>query len=585
MNFRNVMILLRAGPVFPGCGRPVAGLSCAALVLPALALLALTCPVRAEDRALIMGNRIYDNAAAIAAAGDVAAVGPVLTAAGFRVIAGADLGAAALRALAGELLVDREAGTRLVILMAGHFVRSEAGTWFLGVDADAPDLATVGGAGISLATVLEIASGAPGGAVVLLGTEERRITLGTGLAAGIGPLAVPQGVTVIRGEAAQVAAFAARDLATRGQSLAALVSARPDLIAEGFLSDLVPFLPLAPDAAPVGDMAAAAEASFWEATQSLATPDAYEAYLKRYPGGVYSTQALAEVTRARSEPGRDARLAEEALALSREARREVQRGLTLIGFPTRGIDGIFGAGTRAAVVAWQQKNAVPATSYLTKDQIVRITAQADRRAAELEAEAAARQAEQAAQDRAYWAETGSQDLGGDEASREAGLRAYLKRFPDGLYSEVAAGRLGAIEAARKADADGRDRAAWEQAEAAGVEAGYRAYLREYPEGAFAGQARERIAAMGQTAAEAGALAEAVAAETALGLNDITRTMIESRLDTLGLAPGGIDGVFDADGRRAVRRYQTARDLPATGYLSEQTVVRLLADTLGGLGGN
>ena len=173
----------------------------------------------------------------------------------------------------------------------------------------------------------------------------------------------------------------------------------------------------------------------------------------------------------------------------------------------------------------------------------------------------------------------------DAASREAGLRAYLKRYPDGLYSEVAAGRITAIEAAQREVAEARDRAAWDQAEAAGTDAGYRAYLRAFPDGAFAAAARDRIAALTQTDADAAAQAQAAADEAALGLNDITRTMLESRLDALGLQPGGVDGQFDEETRRAVRRYQTARDLPATGYLNEQTVVRLLADTLRGLGGN
>ena len=539
----------------------------------------------AEDRALVLGNASYDHAAAIVTAADAAGAATALQAAGFTVTTGADLPVADLRAKLAELLVNREDASHLVILLTGHFARSERGTWFLGTDADLPDLATVDGAGIPLATVLEIASGVPGGALVLLGSEERRIALGTGLAAGIGPLDIPQGVTVIRGDAAQIAAFAGRDLLQRGQSLSALVAARPDLIADGFLSDLVPFLPTEIGAAGAATLASTAEASFWEATKSLNTPEAYEAYLKRYPGGLFSTEALAEVTRARSEPGRAARLAEETLAISADQRRELQRALTLIGFNTKGIDGIFGGGTRAAIVAWQQKNALPATSYLTRDQIVRITAQADRRAAELEAEATRRKAEQEGLDRAYWAETGSEDLAGDAASREAGLRAYLKRYPDGLYSEVAADRITAIEAAQRQAAEARDRAAWDQAEAAATDASYRAYLRAFPDGAFAAAARDRIAALTQTDAGAAVLQQAADGEAGLGLNNITRTMLESRLDALGLQPGRVDGQFDDDTRRAVRRYQTARDLPVTGYLSEQTVVRLLADTLSGLGGN
>ena len=537
----------------------------------AATLVLLTSPALAEDRALILGNERYHNAANITAAAEALQSRPALEAAGFRVISGLDLTTDALRAQLDLLLVDREAAERLVILLAGHFVRSERGTWFLGVDADAPGLATVDGQGLPLATVLEIASGAPGGALVLLGSEERRIRLGAGLAPGIGPLDIPQGVSVIRGDAALITSFATLDLVQRGQSLSALVAARPDLIADGFLSDLVPFLPAEPGVvAGSGSTAVAAETAFWEATKGLATLEAYEAYLKRYPGGLFSTEALVKVTQARAEPSRDARLAEEALALTRDQQREVQRALSLLGFNTRGIDGIFGSGTRAAIIAWQQANAVVPDGYLTTALITRITAQADRRAAELEAEAAKRQAQLEALDRAYWAETGAK---GDET----GLRAYVKRYPDGLFSEVASDNLTLIEEARLREAETQDRFAWDLAEATNTEAGYRAYLHSRPTGAFAETARARIAALTQTDAEAAVLAAARAAEAALGLNNGTRNLVERRLNGLGLKPGLVDGQFDEDSRRAIRRYQAARDLPVTGYLSEPTLVRLLAD--------
>ena len=54
---------------------------------------------------------------------------------------------------------------------------------------------------------------------------------------------------------------------------------------------------------------------------------------------------------------------------------------------------------------------------------------------------------------------------------------------------------------------------------------------------------------------------------------------ESRLESLGLRPGQVDGVLDDDSRRAIRRYQSARNLPETGYLSEAVVVQLLADSV------
>ena len=36
-----------------------------------------------------------------------------------------------------------------------------------------------------------------------------------------------------------------------------------------------------------------------------------------------------------------------------------------------------------------------------------------------------------------------------------------------------------------------------------------------------------------------------------------------------------DGTFDADTRRAIRRFQRSRDLPVTGYVTQATMVHLL----------
>ena len=65
----------------------------------------------------------------------------------------------------------------------------------------------------------------------------------------------------------------------------------------------------------------------------------------------------------------------------------------------------------------------------------------------------------------------------------------------------------------------------------------------------------------------------------MGLTDTTRKLVEGRLESLGLKPGPVDGAFDDDTRRAIRRYQEARNLTRTGYLNQQTVVRLLADAV------
>ena len=89
--------------------------------------------------------------------------------------------------------------------------------------------------------------------------------------------------------------------------------------------------------------------------------------------------------------------------------------------------------------------------------------------------------------------------------------------------------------------------------------------------------------MTQEAQGATTQAEAAAAEARLNLNPITTRVVEARLRQLGLDPGAVDGQIDENTRRALRRYQRARDLSVTGYLSEQTLVRLLADSIGTVG--
>lgn len=75
-----------------------------------------------------------------------------------------------------------------------------------------------------------------------------------------------------------------------------------------------------------------------------------------------------------AEPGPDtvtlagAAQVEAELRLSRDQRRAIQAGLTRQGFDTRGVDGIFGRGTRAAIAAWQRANDAQPTGYLTAAQ-------------------------------------------------------------------------------------------------------------------------------------------------------------------------------------------------------------------------
>jgi hypothetical protein len=168
----------------------------------------------------------------------------------------------------------------------------------------------------------------------------------------------------------------------------------------------------------------------------------------------------------------------------------------------------------------------------------------------------------------YWNQTGAN---GDEA----GLRAYLKRFPDGEFAELAQERLSIIEDRKRDRADRIDRQLWDEATQQDTAAAYERYLVESPSGAFRQEAQARIVALQRE----NEFSDAARAEAAMNLTPATRRIIESRLDDLGLKPGRVDGVFDEDTRRAMRRYQGARNLPQSGYMSDQMMVQLMADTV------
>ncbi|MEZ5776737.1 MAG: peptidoglycan-binding protein [Paracoccaceae bacterium] len=542
------------------------------LLLTTALTMGIVSAARAQDVALVVGNENYSNASDISAATDALDAVRALARAGLAVREDGDLDIGGLRTIVAEFYDDLKGARSGAVLLSGHFVHAGGETWFLGTDADAPTLASADAEGLALDTLMRILADLPAGGIMLLGTEDRRISLGRGLERGIGPLDIPQGVTVFRGDAADIAAFADRIVSQRGLSAADLAANGDGLLAEGYLGDLAPFLPLEGlQAAPPAEDQPAIERAIWEAAVAGNTRQGYEAYLKRFPDGTFAVPARKAIADL-SDPAAMARAEEDALRLNRDQRRQIQRDLSILDIDPRGIDGLFGPGSRNAINTWQRRNGNEPTGYITGRQIATLAAQAEKRAAELEAEAAARQVEQDRQDRQYWEQTG-------RAGDEPGLRAYLKRYPDGLFAELAQERLKVFDDERRQQAQAADRATWDEAVRLNTADSYRGYLRAYPQGAFVEEAQQRIAELTADAGQAEEISRAERAEAALGLNPAVSRVLEQRLAALGLKPGPVDGVFDKDTRRAIRRYQRARSLPVTGYLNQQTVARLLVDSL------
>jgi peptidoglycan hydrolase-like protein with peptidoglycan-binding domain len=236
---------------------------------------------------------------------------------------------------------------------------------------------------------------------------------------------------------------------------------------------------------------------------------------------------------------------EEALGLSRSARRQIQQDLTDLGFNTRGIDGLFGNGTRTAIQGWQQRERLARTGYLNAAQGARLRQQGNVARVQLRAN-----------DRRYWSQTGA-------GGTERGLQLYLQRYPNGQFANQARAELARM-AART------DEQSWARAVRTNTDASYREYLREFPNGVYKDIARTRIGAAPAVVNNA-----AKRVEDGLRLNSVSRLLIEQRVADLGYNPGRRDGNFDLASRQAFRAYQRDRNLPETGYITANMIRRLL----------
>lgn len=527
-----------------------------------LGALLLAAPAAASGIALVIANERYDQLSNARGAGRMVEVVSRLEAAGFRVDQATDLSAPALRAaLAGlDETVRQTQPERVVIVYAGFALHDPRDTWLMGTGTSQPARMTLDDMGVRLELLLDIAAQAPGGGLVVLGDHGYPDRLPSGLQGGIGvAAAVPQGVTLVWGPDGQMSTFL-RDALTPGRSLTGVAARMRQVQLSGFAPATLPFLPDGHSPALDADRRA------WAAAQAEDIAAAYEAYLADYPQGQYAADARTALERLTNTPER----IEEALALTRDERRAIQRDLTLLNHDPRGIDGIFGPGTRTAITRWQQTQGLAANGFLNREQVHQLAVQATRRAAELEAEARERRLEEERRDRAFWRDSGA-------GQDEVGLQAYLARFPDGVFSGIARDRLEEIEAERRRLAEARDRTAWEVAESEDTVQAYRRYLRDWPEGAFTDYAEARIDALRGPQRPQPVDEAARAQEAALRLPGFTLMIIEQRLDALGFEPGAVDGVIDDDTRRAIRRYQRASDLPATGYLTQGLVARLMAE--------
>jgi peptidoglycan hydrolase-like protein with peptidoglycan-binding domain len=517
----------------------------------------------AEDAALLIANDDYFRLGDVPEVSALSDTADILKNDGFTVFAGDNSRSREMWNLAMSFRDASEEADRLIVVLGGHIVHSERDSWLLGSRTLSADALTVGGFGLSVGAILEVLGSVPGGAVLMVAASDDELDVQGNIESGLGTLSIPQGITVIKGPAQELRRILSSDLLNPERSLSDVaLRAGSSVEVLGFTSKRVSFAGETPVAIQNAD------ADYWDVVRSMGTLEAALSYLDRYPNGQFRDEANQLITEFREAPVREAEATEDALQLTRQMRIDIQRSLSTLGFDPRGVDGIFGRGTRAAIMAWQKDNGFDETGYLTGNQIGILRAAATRRAAEFEEEERQRQLEVERQDRAYWDATG-------RSGEEADLRVYLERYPDGVFSDIAKSRLAVFNEERRSVEEAEERAIWDNVVTTNTAEAYRGYLEDYPDGLFSADARARLEALEGGPASEAEIAAARAEERRVANSSITRLLIERRLAFLGLEPGVVNGQFDRNTRRAIRRFQRAQDLAVTGFVTQQTLVRLL----------
>lgn len=123
----------------------------------------------------------------------------------------------------------------------------------------------------------------------------------------------------------------------------------------------------------------------------------------------------------------------------------------------------------------------------------------------------------------------------------------------------------------------QDRAAFAQAQAGDSVQAYQAYLRQFPDGLYRREARDRIAQLGGSPASRN---QSSLEGAEAGLTQQQRISVQRQLNALGYSTNGADGSFGAGTRRAIALWQRDRGYSQTGSLSSAQANEILRGTAG-----
>lgn len=472
---------------------------------------------------------------------------------GFRVITARSQDVAGLRFAANQFASALHTDTgRVIIVMSGHFVEALSNPWLMGSDARDISALSVGQHGLALNAVTRLLADYPGRAVMLVGHQTAALDLGRGARSGIQGIAVPQGAALYWGASDQIS-DALKVLLTDGTTFADVSQHLADTGgSKGFLSDQAGFSRTKIISPGTHD-----ERAYWKAVRDLNTEKAYRHYLKRYPNGRSASEAYRLIAQFQTKAQAQHKQKEDDLGLSRAQRKQVQVWLSALAYETRGIDGLFGAGTRSAITKFQNDFDFSETGFLTRGSLNRLKKEAEteeRRQTEVHTK----------QDRKMWRDAKAKNS-------FAAYDEYLTAFPAGIFGREALQRRNALAPQHGA----AEKQAWNVAIFQDHPDSYATYLKSFPTGARAPEAKSRVLAFQSIADNKELMQRYRIEERANAGNSVTRLLVEQRLASLGIDPGPVDGVFDDASRRAIRVFQRSRGLDVFGMVTRDTMLRLI----------
>lgn len=153
------------------------------------------------------------------------------------------------------------------------------------------------------------------------------------------------------------------------------------------------------------------EQRLWDEASKRNSVPFYEAYLEQFPNGRFATVAKLNIDQLQGSKAEDKKVAaldtdeanaksgsavrtsvgisdemkqvlgseltESAIGLDREARIDLQLRIEALGNELGSVDGNIGPKTRQAIGDWQEKNGLPPTTFLTREQLAFLVIQTD----------------------------------------------------------------------------------------------------------------------------------------------------------------------------------------------------------------